>query len=302
MKKLTIREVGPRDGFQNVRAQIPTDTKLAIIDQIIQTGVKHIQITSFVNPKAIPQMSDSLIIAEECINRYGSRGLELSALIPNRKGADRATSAGLTNLTYVTSVTESHNMANVKKTRAESIKEFAEIIEAYPDVHFSWDLSMAFGCIFEGNVAYHTLADMIEAGTKIGVKDFNLCDTNGTANPSIIRDRITRLLNNYPDCHFRVHIHDTRNMGMVNTLAAIECGIDDVESTLGGLGGCPFSPGASGNTATEDLAFMLQEMGYDLDVDVEKLISAGKYELEQIPEGNFSGHLIRITDECLTQS
>ena len=158
------------------------------------------------------------------------------------------------------------------------------------------DLSTAFGCPFEGMKSKDDVVPFLKPYVDSGIRTVNLCDTIGIANPAQVRRTIDAVRTEYPSLDLQIHIHDTRNMGMVNTLAAIECGVDKVQSTLGGLGGCPFAPGASGNLATEDLAFMLSEMGYELGVDVPKMIELAKYQASAIPTGQFSGHQFRIPD------
>jgi hydroxymethylglutaryl-CoA lyase len=158
------------------------------------------------------------------------------------------------------------------------------------------DLATAFGCPFEGKKTEEDVVSFIRPYVDLGIRTVNLCDTIGIANPAQVRRTIAAVQKTYPQLDLMIHIHDTRNMGLVNTLAAIEAGISQVQSTLGGLGGCPFAPGASGNLATEDLVFMLQEMGYDLDIDVQKLIDLARDQARIIPGGIFSGHLFKVED------
>lgn len=291
-KHIDIVEVGPRDGFQNLSEYLPTEKKLEVIDDLVSSGVKHIQITSFVHPKAIPQMKDAKEVAEACLKKYS--GLDLFALIPNFKGAQNAMAAGMKKVSNVISLSESHNKANINRTRDESFAELEKIVKECKGLEICLDVATAFGCPFEGKFYdVKPLLDFVKRGHDIGIKSFTLCDTVGLADPKQVREFVKACLEVFPDSHFEVHIHDTRGMGVVNTLVAVEEGIHGVQSTLGGLGGCPFAPGASGNTATEDLVLMFNEMGYDTGIDYNKIVEAAKREYAEI-EGNYSSHNIKV--------
>lgn len=290
-KKVQIIEVGPRDGFQNLKEYLPIDQKLKIIEKIISTGIKHIQHTSFVSSKAIPQLRDAEELTRILLGRYP--GFGFFALIPNLYGAKSAYNLGLRKISYIISLSKSHNKANINRTHEESFDELKKIRDAYPDIEICVDVATIFGCPFEGKYSTEVIVDFIRQIANQGVKEITLADTIGVANPKQVREIVSTVIEEFHKIEFQAHIHDTRNMGMVNTLAAIESGITKVQSTLGGLGGCPFAPGASGNTATEDLAYMLSEMGYETGIDIDKLIEAAKYE-KSIIDGNFSGHLINI--------
>lgn len=288
---IDIVEVGPRDGFQNLCAFLPSEKKLEFIEGMIQAGVRHMQITSFVSPKAIPQMKDAADIATICLDKYPD--LDLFALVPNLKGAQRAAELGMKKVSNVISLSATHNQANIRRTHEESFAELQRIFDTLPDMTVTVDVATAFGCPFEGRLSEQSLVDLLGRAREIGVKEFTLCDTTGMADPAQVRSVVQRVRRDFPDCAFEVHIHDTRNMGMTCTLAAIESGITAVQSTLGGLGGCPFAPGASGNTATEDLVYMLHCMGYHTGIDFEALLALAKKEYEEIP-GVYSGHHIHI--------
>lgn len=292
MNKLKITEVGPRDGFQNICSYIEPDRKKEIIGGIADAGVKRIQVTSFVSPKAVPQMQDAAQVAAYCLDRYPQ--VTFSALVPNLRGAEGAYQCGIREISYVVSLSETHNQANVKSTHEKSFLELERIMNAYPQMKICLDLATSFGCPFEGKKTAGDVTEFLEKWIRLGVQTVNLCDTIGIANPRQVRETIGAVRRKYPETELFVHIHDTRNMGMVNTLAAIECGADGVQSTLGGLGGCPFAPGASGNLATEDLVFMLTEMGYETGIDWQLLTEAARLERKLIPGGNYSGHLMNI--------
>ena len=298
MKAIEIYEVGPRDGFQNQKVYIPKENKLLIIDAIAASGVKHIQVTSFVSPKAIPQMADSAEVAAACAEKYPE--LSLYALAPNLRGAYNAWNAGIKHIFYVVSLSASHNKANINRTHEQSMQEYLNIRENLPDMEVSIDLATTFGCPFEGKPSTQAVVDFIGSYVEAGVGEVDLCDTVGLANPAQVREVIASVKSAFPSLELQVHIHDTRNMGMVNTLAAIEAGVTKCQSTLGGLGGCPFAPGASGNLATEDLVYMLNDMGYGTGIDTDALITAARLEKELLGEGNFSGHLMNIASpQCL---
>ena len=292
MKKIEVFEVGSRYGFQNQKKYIPKENKLRIIDAIAASGVRNIQVTSFMSPKAIPQMIDSSEVAEYCVGKYP--GIHLTCLVPNLRGADNAYAAGLRSMFCVVSLSETHNKRNINRSHAESMNGFMDIRQKYPDVHISLDLATAFGCPFEGKPATSAVVDFMGSYVDAGVDEVDLCDTIGVANPRQVREVLAAVMRAYPELPLQVHIHDTRNMGMVNTLAAIEAGVTKVQSALGGLGGCPFAPGASGNLATEDLVYMLNDMGYDTGVDFDRILAAVRLEKELLGEGNFSGHHMNI--------
>ena len=297
--KINIVEVGPRDGFQNIADYIPAEEKLKIIDGLVQAGITSIQVTSFVSPKAIPQMQDSKEVAAKCLQKYPD--LDIFALVPNARGAQTAFELGMKKVANVISLSESHNLANIKSTHEQSIEGLLKIKESFPTLDVCVDIATGFGCPFEGKPEISKLVAFVGRIHSLGFNTFNICDTIGVANPQQVRDTMKSLFAEFPDCEFHVHIHDTRNMGMANTLAAIESGVRNVQTTLGGLGGCPFAPGASGNTATEDLVYMLEEMGYDTGTDFDKLLALAKYEKEAIPTGCYSGHHINIHNKCSQQ-
>lgn len=291
-RKIQIVEVGPRDGFQNLCDFVPTERKLRYIDALADAGIRHMQITSFVSPKAIPQMKDAAEVATESLRRHPD--LDLFALVPNLRGAQTAHDLGMKKVTNVISLSASHNQANIRRTHDESFAELAKILEQFPEMTVSVDVATAFGCPFEGKIPTSALMAFLKRAHDLGIREFTLCDTTGMANPAQVREVVRAALDTFGDSTFQVHIHDTRNMGIANTLAAIEAGVDYAQSTLGGLGGCPFAPGASGNTATEDLVNMLNEMGYETGVDLAALVALAREEKQEIPGGIFSGHLLNI--------
>ncbi len=292
MEDVIILESGPRDGFQNLSEVLDTKTKLEIIDGLIQSGIKAIEVTSFVSPKAIPQMIDAKEVAEYCVKKYSD--VELYALVPNLKGAQLAYAAGIKSLSYVISLSKSHNKANINRTHEESFEELAKMIAECPEVKICVGIATAFGCPFEGLPKVEETVAFAQKIYDMGIRSLNLADTIGIADPKQVRETIRAIKKDMPDCELQIHIHDTRNMGIVNTLAAIEEGVNIVQTTLGGLGGCPFAPGASGNTATEDLVYMLDRMDIKTGVNFEELLALSKKQKEQI-DGVYSGHQLNIT-------
>ena len=296
--KIEIIEVGPRDGFQSVKSDcclIPTEEKLTVIDALIGAGVRHMEFTSFVSPKAIPQLADAAEVTRVALSSHPDA--DLFALVPNLRGAQNAYALGLRKVCYVVSLSKSHNKANINRTHEQSLEAYQEIRRELPDLDIIVDLATAFGYPFEGKYeepeqAVAFLKDYVDAG----MKTCCLCDTIGIADPAQVRRLISAIQAAYPALELMVHFHDTRGLGMVNTLTAIGMGVTKVQSALGGLGGCPFAPGASGNLSTEDLVWMLNEMGYDTGISFSKLLAAAKQQSAAVP-GQYSGHHIRIQQE-----
>lgn len=290
-KRVNLVEIGPRDGFQSIKDFIPTEEKIRIIDGIVESGYKKVEVTSFVSPKAIPQMKDSKEVATLCMEKYPN--VDFYALVPNLYGARTAVELGMKEVAPVISLSESHNKVNVNKTVNESIEEIAEIHDTYPDLKLLVEIATVFGCPFEGNMTIESLLSLISRLYDFGIREFVLCDTIGVAYPEQVRKTFEAVQESYFDCKFGVHIHDTRNMGIVNTYTAINSGADEIQTSIGGLGGCPFAPGASGNTSSEDLVYLLNKEGYETGIDFNKLLETAKYTRKTI-DGNFSGHHIEI--------
>lgn len=293
-KHVEIADISPRDGFQNVGEFIETKTKIKIVEGLIEAGLKRIQLTSFVSPKAIPQMCDAGELCSYFLNKYPQ--IDFFVLVPNAIGMERAVEAGVREISMVISVSEKHNMANVRRTVSDSFSELAVIREKYPDVILNLDAAMAFGSPFEEKITMEAIQNYVGRAVKIGVDSINLCDTVGLAVPTLVESTLEKLFEQFGDDFFDIHIHDTRNMGMINTYTAIKKGVRRVQTTLGGLGGCPFAPGATGNTATEDLVYMLERMGYETGIDFEKLMETARFLKESVP-GNYSGHQIMVNQK-----
>ena len=298
-KQISVIEVGPRDGFQSVNGGfIPTELKKEIIDMLVDAGVKHLEFTSFVSPKAIPQLADAAEVTEYVLGKYPD--LDLLALVPNMRGATNAHDLGLKKICNVVSYSASHNKANINRTHEESLNAYREMVEAYPDMECVLDLATTFGCPFEGKDGKYqdpdAVMEFLRPYTEAGMKTVTYCDTIGIADPVQVKRLLLASRKAYPDLNIEVHMHDTRGLGMVNTMVAIACGVTGVQTALAGLGGCPFAPGASGNLSTEDTVWMLNEAGYKTGIDFSRILAAAKYQVSKIP-GNYSGHYRTIDQE-----
>lgn len=231
-KKVELVEIGPRDGFQSIKEFIPTELKKEIIDRLVAAGCTTVQVTSFVHPKAIPQMQDAKEVAQYVLEKYPA--LRAYALVPNLRGAQNAYEAGLREISYVISVSPGHNMANVRRTLDESFAELGTILATYPDMKVVLDAATTFGCPFDGEVTLQQVMDYVEKAYALGIRDIDLCDTIGVATPVQVENTILALREKFPDITFGVHIHDTRNMGMACSLVALQCGLTRVSTTVGG--------------------------------------------------------------------
>jgi hydroxymethylglutaryl-CoA lyase len=272
-----IVEVGPRDGLQNVRDYIETERKISLIRLLAGCGLKEIEAGSFVHPKAIPQFRDMSDVIRGVLDL---EGVKLSALVPNLKGAQNALRSGIEKLIFVFSVSRSHNLNNVKLTPEESFEELKKIMElgsAYPRMEIRLDLATTFGCPFEIKVKKEDVWHYVEKAGAIGLRKITLCDTVGFGNPKQVKEITRTCMEKFPGITFGVHFHNTRDLGLANSLAAFETGIRFFDSSIGGLGGCPFAPGASGNVATEDLVFMFNEMGVETGVNLHCLLEVSQF-------------------------
>jgi hydroxymethylglutaryl-CoA lyase len=278
-----IVEVGPRDGLQNLKEFVETEKKISLIRRLAESGLREIEGGSFVHPKAIPQFRD---IGDVIRGVLDLGGVKLTALIPNLKGARNALESGIRTLIFVISVSRSHNLNNVRLTPDESFEELKKIKEmdsAYSGMEIQLDLATTFGCPFEMKVKEEDVLRFVERGGAEGIRKITLCDTVGFANPRQVEQITHRCLETFPEITFGVHFHNTRGLGLANALAAYETGIRFFDSSVGGLGGCPFAPGASGNVATEDIVFMFNEMGVETGVDIQCLLKASQYLKEILP-------------------
>ena len=268
--KVLVGEVGPRDGFQIEADFIPTSIKVELINQLIEAGVKEIEYSSFVSPKAVPQLADAAEVLKE-LNR--DTGAHLVALVPNARGAERAVEAGVDEIRVFVSASESHNRKNVNRSVEESLEGFEEVVRiaSTADCPVSGAIATSFGCPFEGNVDVEQVGMIAKRFQDIGMVGVGLGDTTGMATPPLVAERCRYLKDHVPDLPVTLHFHNTRGIGLANVMAGLEEGIDRYESSFAGLGGCPFAPGATGNICTEDLVFLLHEMGIETGIDLDKL-------------------------------
>ncbi len=291
--EVSIIEVGSRDGLQNVEQFLETEKKVQLIELLAKSGLKRIEATSFVHPKAIPQFRDAKEIISGVIDL---KGVELSALVPNLIGAKNALGSGVRELAFVFSISESHNKNNVNKTREESIQELEKILAfqgEFPGMCVRVSLSTVFGCPFEGEVREEEILKYIERVRDLGVTTVTLSDTVGYGNPKQVRQIIRSCLDRFLSITFGVHFHNTRGLGLANALVCLEEGITIFDSSIGGLGGCPFAPGATGNISTEDLVFMFDGMGIRTGVNIEFLFEASQFLKNNLRDTQLSSHVFK---------
>ncbi|KUK73218.1 MAG: Pyruvate carboxyltransferase [Clostridiales bacterium 38_11] len=270
--KIEITEVGPRDGFQNIKEWIPTETKLKIIDWLITCGLKKIEATSFVNPKAVPQMADAAEVITTLKQKYSD--VTFTALAPNLRGVRSAIEAGADEVAYIISASERHNFENTKQTIDQSLEGLGEVVKIAGGTKIMLAIPTTFNCPWTGKVPVENVIKIIEYGLAVGVSEIGLGDTIGSANPLQVEELLDILKLKFPLLSPVLHFHDTRGMGLANVIAAMQAGATKFETSVGGLGGCPFAPGASGNIATEDLVNMLEGMTIQTGIDIEKLMKA----------------------------
>ena len=273
--RVTIVEVGPRDGFQMEPAFIPTDKKVEIINAISRTGVPVVETTSFVNPKVIPQMADAAEVMER-IDR--APGVRYTVLIPNIKGAERALQSEVDGLRLVVCVSETYNQRNVGMTVEESLEECEGVLKLADEHDTPVDVAvgLSFGCPLEGHVPPQKVFSLVGRLVEMGFQEVAIADSMGVANPQQVRGMMRQLLAQFPETVFSLHFHDTRGLGLANVLAGLEEGVTHFDSSIGGMGGCPVVAGATGNIATEDLVNMLNEMGLETGVDTEKVMACSR--------------------------
>jgi len=291
--EVNIVEVGPRDGLQNIEQFWETEKKVQLIKLLAKSGLKKIEATSFVHPKAVPQFRDArdIIAGVKDLD-----GVEISALVPNLVGAKNALESGVKELAFVFSISESHNRNNVNKTREESIGELEKILGLrgdFPEMQVRISLSTVFGCPFEGEVRGEETLRYIERVKNLGATTITLSDTVGYGNPKQVRRIIKSCLNQFPSIAFGVHFHNTRGLGLANVLVCLEEGVAIFDSSIGGLGGCPFAPGATGNISTEDLVFMLEGMGIRSGVNIELLFDASQFLKNNLRDIQIASHLFK---------
>jgi hydroxymethylglutaryl-CoA lyase len=284
---VSIREVGPRDGLQN-EDPVPTEAKVRLLDALSRTGVRRIEAVSFVHPKAIPQMADA---AEVWTQASKVDGVRYSALVPNSRGATRALEAGFSEIEVVVSASDTHNRHNLNRSTASSLDDIALLIGMVHEAGATVEVIVAtsFGCPYEGDVPPARVAGIVDRVLADGADRVAFGDTTGMATPRRVRDVVSAVRDRHPDVPMLLHFHNTRGTALANILTALELGVTEYDASVGGLGGCPYAPGASGNVATEEVVHMLHDMGVDTGIDLDALLDAARLAEEitgrQLPSG-----------------
>lgn len=274
-KRVYIQEVVTRDGFQAESSFVPTELKIALVNRLSHAGYAKIEVSSFTSPKAIPMLADAEAVMKG-IERV--QGVEYTALIPNLKGAERAIAVGVDEFNLVMSVSEAHNQANLKMAREDSFAALSSVIDLahVNKIPTNISLSTSFGCPMSGMTSLTELMRWIDQFAAAGVRGITICDTTGMANPAQVQEVCEAAQSKYPNLQWTLHFHNTRGMGLANALAAVNSGIDRFDSSLGGLGGCPYAPGATGNICTEEMVHMFDLMGFDTHIDIDALLACSK--------------------------
>ena len=289
-RRISLREVGPRDGLQN-EDPVPAAGKIALIDRLAKTGVSRIEAVSFVRAEAIPQMADA---DEVWASVTKDPGIRYSALAPNLRGARRALGAGFSEIEVVVSASDTHNRKNVNRGTAESLDDIAKIIAEAHDRGATCQviISTAWGCPYEGDVPVARVLWVAGRAVADGADSVSFGDTTGMATPRRVWDLVGAFRSRHPEVPLNLHFHNTRGTGLANVLAALELGVDDFDASVGGLGGCPYAPGATGNIATEELVAMVEDMGVATGVDLEAMIGAAS-EAERIVGRTLPSQVLR---------
>jgi hydroxymethylglutaryl-CoA lyase len=272
--RVSLREVGPRDGLQN-EAPVPTADKVALLDALGKTGVRRIEAVSFVHPRAIPQMADA---DEVWAGAERNPDVAYSALVPNVRGAERALAAGFSELEVVVSASDTHNRKNVNRSTAESLEGIGELIGTVHSASGTVEVivSTSFGCPYEGDVPVSRVVSVVDRAVAAGADRIAFGDTTGMGTPTRVTALVDAVRSRHADIPMLLHFHNTRGAALANVLAALQLGVTEFDASVGGLGGCPYAPGASGNLASEELVHMLEDMGIDTGVDLEALLEAAR--------------------------
>lgn len=273
--KVTICEVGPRDGLQNEKKLLSLDEKVNLINLASEVGYKIIEIGSLVHPKAVPQLADTDVVYKK-IEKIP--GVEYRVLTTNLKGVQRAISAGIKKVKLTVSASESHNISNFNRKPEETVRNFAECCELARknNIEVSGAISTSFGCPYEGNIDINIIEKLVKEFIKLNIFEISLSDTTGMANPKEVFEKCTYFKEKYPQVKWHLHFHNTRDMALANVLAGMQAGITHFDGAFSGLGGCPYAPGASGNASSEDIIHMCGEMGIETGIDLDKAIELAK--------------------------
>lgn len=281
---IKIVEVGPRDGLQNEKSILSTDDKFNFIKLLTETGLKNIEVTSFVKPESIPQMGDAVALFQKVNQELSSTNINFPCLVPNMKGYETARNLGVKEVALFSATSDSFAKKNVNATVDETFDRMSEVAKAaiQDGVRIRGYISTAFGCPYEGKMDVKKLVHVTERFFQLGVYEVSVGDTIGVAVPHQVRDYLKVMKNHFPIEKLAMHFHDTRGMALTNILVSLEEGITTFDSSAGGLGGCPYAKGATGNVATEDVWYLLQSLGLKTGVDIRKLAEASKFILGKI--------------------
>jgi hydroxymethylglutaryl-CoA lyase len=296
-QRVTVYEVGPRDGLQNEKQTVPTEAKIKYVNLLSRAGFPYIEATSFVSPRAIPQLGDA---AQVMAGIERAEGVKYPVLVPNEKGMRRALEAGVTDVAVFTAASESFAKANINSTIQESLDNFKPVIAVARDngIAVRGYISTAFGCPYEGDVPPEKVREVTLFLLEMGVSQVSLGDTIGVGTPNQVYHLLGLLLPSLDASQLAVHFHDTRGTALANVLASLEMGITMLDSSSGGLGGCPYAPGASGNVATEDLLYMLHGMGIETNINLDRVVEASLYILDVLGKPPASKYLQAHLAKC----
>jgi hydroxymethylglutaryl-CoA lyase len=289
---VTISEVGPRDGLQSIQRSMPTAAKVAWIRALADAGLQEIEVGSFVSPRLLPQLADTAEVVREAIR---IPGLTVLALVPNLKGAERAVEAGAPKVTMPVSASRTHSLKNIGMTPEQAVEQVRQVAQLRDtevrQLTVEVGISTAFGCTMEGPVPEDWVLELATLLARAGADSIGLSDTTGYGNPAQVKRMFKRLVRELGDKAGGAHLHNTRGQGLANVVAALEAGVTTFDASQGGLGGCPYAPGATGNIVTEDLVFMLESMGLRTGVDIDRLIAARAVVAEALPGEPLYGHV-----------
>ncbi len=288
-----LTEVGLRDGLQSVAELVPSEAKLDAIQKLVDAGLKQVQVTSFVHPKWVPQMADA---EEVCAGLPETEDVVFSGLVLNAKGVERASAARLKRVDASISTSDTHSRKNANMGLDEALKHLKKMVALANDagMEVRGGLQSVWGCVYDGYPPDERIVDMVSEVIDMGVIALSLADSTGMANPNSIKQALEKALPLCQDTPVVLHLHDTRGLGIANVVAAMEMGVDQFDTALGGLGGCPFIKGATGNIATEDTINLMNEMGIDTGVDLSKVAQTSKALQESVPESYFTGKLYKL--------
>jgi hydroxymethylglutaryl-CoA lyase len=293
-QNVVIEEQGLRDGLQSEKTFVPTEKKLELIDAVVEAGVKRVQVTSFVHPKLIPQMADAEAV---CAGLKEKPGVIFSGLVLNAKGIERAADAGLSHVSASISASDTHSRKNANASLAEARQRFADMVKIGKQrgLAVRGGLQCVFGCRFEGAVDPEVIYDIVKEQLDFGIDEIALADSTGMAHPQSIREICERVVEIANGTTVLLHLHDTEGRGLANVLTALQAGVNHFDTAFGGMGGCPFIKGASGNISTEDLICMMSQMGIETGIDVDKIAAISR-SLEGFFDKRFSGKMHRVLE------